>query len=53
MNDFLFEGGYAAYVWSAYAISAAGIGAMVVLTLAAYRRARRTLAGLQHSETNL
>ncbi|MGA7674775.1 MAG: heme exporter protein CcmD [Rhizomicrobium sp.] len=53
MSDFLYQGGYAFYVWSAYAISAVGIGFMVVTTLAAWRKAKRALAVLQDSETNI
>lgn len=50
MSDFLFEGGYAFYVWTAYGLSALGIGLMVVLTLRAYGKAKRAV---QASETNL
>jgi len=41
---FLAMGGYAAFVWSAYAVSAIGLAAAVVLTLRAYFRARAQLS---------
>src|ERR1700733_2420495 len=47
MTHFLAMGGYAAYVWPAYGVSAFGIGAAVFLTLRAYRRARKLLATAQ------
>jgi len=47
MSEFLSQGGYGAYVWPAYAISLAALGAAVALTLAAYRRAKRRLARLE------
>lgn len=40
MNDFLYEGGYAAYVWSAYAISALSLIVLGAWTMASYRRAK-------------
>ncbi len=53
MSDFLYQGGYAFYVWPAYVISALGIGFMIVTTLVAWRKAKRVLADLQDSETNI
>jgi len=53
MNDFLSQGGYALYVWPAYAASAIGLGCMIVATLAAWRKAKRALGALQDSETNI
>jgi heme exporter protein CcmD len=53
MRDFLFQGGYAFYVWSAYAVSVFGLGTLIATTLAAWRKAKRALAVLQDSETNL
>ena len=47
MADFFAMGGYAAYVWPAYAASALVLGAAVVLSLRAYRRARRILRELE------
>ena len=52
MSDFLAQGGYALYVWSAYAISAVGVGFLIAQTLTAWRKAKRALAALQDSETN-
>jgi heme exporter protein D len=46
MSGFLAMGGYAAFVWPAYGISAAGLALMVALTLRAYRRARAKLAAM-------
>jgi heme exporter protein CcmD len=40
-------GKYAAYVWPAYGVSVAGIGAAILLTLSAYARAKRKLAALE------
>jgi heme exporter protein D len=59
MTDFLAQGGYAFYVWTAYAISVLVLATAVVLTVVALRKAKRLLRhletrkGLQHSETNL
>jgi heme exporter protein CcmD len=39
-------GGYAAFVWPAYAISVAVLVVMVVATLRAHRRAKRRLRDL-------
>jgi heme exporter protein CcmD len=52
MSDFLSQGGHGFYVWSAYAVSALGVGFLIASTLAAWRKARRALAALQDSETN-
>jgi heme exporter protein CcmD len=52
MSDFLFQGGYGFYVWSAYAVSVLGVGFLIVSTLAAWRKAKRALDVLQDSETN-
>jgi heme exporter protein CcmD len=53
MSDFIAQGGYGAYVWSAYAVSFFGLGAIAFYSLAAYRKAKRALARLQDSETNI
>ena len=50
MNGFLDMGGYAAFVWPAYAISVAAIAAMVVASLRAYSRAKASLAGIEASK---
>jgi len=47
MSDFLNEGGYAFYVWSATGISIAALGFMVAYTLTAYRKAKRALSRLE------
>jgi heme exporter protein D len=47
MANFFAMGGYAAYVWPAYAASALVLGAAVVLSLRAYWKARRILRELE------
>jgi len=47
MSDLLNMGGYAAFVWPAYGVSALGLGAAIVLTLRGYARARTRLAALE------
>jgi len=49
MNEFLSQGGYALFVWPAYAASAIGLAGMIVATLAAWRKAKRALTALQDS----
>ena len=46
MSAFLAMGGYAAFVWPAYGVAAVVLAALVIESLAAYRRARRDLARL-------
>jgi heme exporter protein D len=46
MSAFFAMGGYAAFVWPAYAISIGVLTAMVVATLRAYRRARKKIEEL-------
>jgi heme exporter protein D len=46
MTHFFAMGGYAAFVWPAYGVSIIGIGAMIVVTLRGYARAKRDLAEL-------
>lgn len=41
--------GYPEFVWPAYAVSVAGIGAAIVLTFRAYARAKAQLARLEKS----
>ena len=53
MSEFLFQGGYGAYVWSAYAISLLALGLTLGLTLHAWRKAKRRLARLKEAETNI
>jgi heme exporter protein CcmD len=47
MTHFFSMGGYAAFVWPAYAISFVGIALAVVLTLRAYVRAKNLLEKLE------
>jgi heme exporter protein D len=44
---FLAMGGYAAYVWPAYALTLAVLGGLLLWCLGAYRRAGRELQRLQ------
>ena len=46
MSAFLAMGGYAAFVWPAYGVSALGLGLMIALTWRAYARAKAQLAAL-------
>jgi len=47
MSGFWAMGGYAAFVWPAYAISIAGLAIAVVATLRAHANARAVLAALE------
>jgi heme exporter protein D len=47
MANFFAMGGYAAFVWPAYAVSALVLGVAVVLTLRAHARARKLLRQLE------
>ena len=47
MSALLDMGGYGAFVWPAYGITALALGATVVITLHVYRRAKRRLALLE------
>lgn len=51
MMHFLAMGGYAAYVWPAYGVTALGISAALYFTLRAYRRAKARLAALDSART--
>ncbi len=46
MRQFLDMGGYAAFVWPAYAISLGSLAAIVASTLAAYARAKAKLVAV-------
>ncbi len=46
-------GTYAAYVWSAYVLSGLVLGAAVAVTYAKWYRAKKRLAEIKVSETNL
>ncbi len=47
MSEFFAMGGYAAFIWPAYGISALLLGAAAVFTVRAYRNARAQLATLE------
>jgi heme exporter protein D len=47
MTDFLSMGGYGAYVWPAYAVSALTLAALCAFVIARSRRARRRLDELE------
>jgi heme exporter protein CcmD len=47
MSGFLAMGGYAAFVWPAYAVSALGLGIATVWTLIAWRNAKKRLKELE------
>ncbi len=44
-------GGYAAYVWPAYGVSALGLGLAVLWTLKAYGAAKARLKALEERKT--
>ena len=47
MNTFWAMGGYAAYVWPAYAVSLLGLAVAAFVTLRAHARAKAALAALE------
>jgi heme exporter protein D len=47
MSGFWAMGGYAAYVWPAYALSLVGLAIAALLTLRAHARAKAILAALE------
>ncbi len=47
MAHFFAMGGYAAFVWPAYGVSAIGITGMIALTWRDYRRAKSRLAAIE------
>ncbi len=47
LDAFLAMGGYAGYVWPAYAAAAIVLGGLLAWSLAGYRRAQRELEALQ------
>jgi heme exporter protein D len=51
MAQYLAMGGYAAFVWPAYGITFAGLGAAIFLTLRAYARAKSLIAELENGDT--
>lgn len=50
MRDFFAMGGYAAYVWPAYLISAATLGGLTIFVWRRARRARERLRALEERE---
>jgi len=46
MMQFFAMGGYAAFVWPAYGITALGLGGAVLLSVRAYFRAKRMYTNL-------
>lgn len=48
MAEFLSMGGYAAFIWPAYAIAVGAIGGIVVLTFVQLRRVRRALDDIEN-----
>jgi heme exporter protein D len=47
MSAFFAMGGYADFVWPAYAVSLIGLGGMIALTLRAYARAKAQARALE------
>lgn len=47
MSGFVAMGGYAAFVWPAYAVSALGLGGAATVVWLAYRRAVARVASLE------
>ena len=47
MSDFLAMGGYARFVWPAYAVAAIVLVGLLVVSLRAYRARQRELEALQ------
>jgi heme exporter protein CcmD len=50
MAHFFAMGGYAVFVWPAYAVSLIGVGGIAILTLRDYGRAKRHLAELESDD---
>jgi heme exporter protein CcmD len=51
MNDFLHQGGYAFYVWSAYGISALALAGLTVWVMIGWRAAKARLAAVKDEDT--
>jgi heme exporter protein D len=47
MSELLNMGGYAAFVWPAYGVSALGLGVAIIFTLRGYARAKSRLDALE------
>lgn len=50
MNDFLTQGGFAAYVWPAYGISALALILLGLWAVDGYRKAKAKLAALEQDQ---
>ncbi len=50
IGHFLAMGGYAIFVWPAFAIAALVMAGLAVQSVAGYRRRRRELARLDHED---
>ena len=50
MANFFAMGGYAVFVWPAYAITIVVLSAAIALSLQAYAQARRTVRQLEEEE---
>jgi len=51
VRDFLAMGGYASFVWPAYAVAAIVLAGLGLHSFAAYRRCQRELARLQQGDS--
>lgn len=47
MSEFLAMGGYAAFVWPAYAVTLGAVGALAIVSLRQWRAAKAALARLE------
>ena len=52
MSEFFQMGGYAVYVWPAYAITFVVLIAMIIFTVRSYRKAQDMLSQLDHQQDN-
>ena len=50
MNDFLYEGGYAFYVWTSYGVSALAMIGLIGWAVAGWRKAKARLMALASGE---
>jgi heme exporter protein D len=51
MSSFWTMGGYAAFIWPAYAVSAIGLLVATVWTLKSWRSAKANLAAIENSQS--
>lgn len=47
MNEFFDMGGHAAFIWPSYAVTAVGLGVLIISTLLRQRKARADLARVE------